>query len=252
MSISAAPGPVLDLADELEDLGLDRDVEGRRRLVGDEQLRVARQRHRDHDPLAHAARHLVRVLLDPAFGVGDPDRLERLDRLVPGRLLRQALVEDDRLGDLVADGEHRVEARSSAPGRSSRCRCRGPGASPPRSGASRSRPSNRISPVGDLGRRHVEQAHDRQRRHALAAARLADDAQRLAGHDREADAVDGPDGAVHDVEVGPQVADLEQRSPWHRRRRPIRPGAGPAVKRSLLGARVQGVAQAVAHEVDAR
>ena len=64
----------------------------------------------------------------------------------------------------------------------------------------------------DLGRRHVEQAHDRQRRHALPAAGLADDPERLAGHDREADAVDRPDDPVHHVEVGPQVADVEQRS----------------------------------------
>ena len=35
-------------------------------------------------------------------------------------------------------------------------------------------------------------------------------AERLAALDGEADAVDGLDDAVHDVEVGPQVANLEQ------------------------------------------
>ena len=98
------PGPVLDLPEELEDLGLDRDVERRRRLVGDQQLRVARQRHRDHDALAHAARHLVRVLLDPALRGRDarPPRATR-SRVSQACLLRLTSGGDDRLGDLVAD-----------------------------------------------------------------------------------------------------------------------------------------------------
>ena len=70
ISRRAGPGPLLEVPDQLQDLGLDRDVEGGRRLVGDEQLRVAGQGHRDHDPLAHAARQLVGVLLDAALGVG--------------------------------------------------------------------------------------------------------------------------------------------------------------------------------------
>ena len=43
------------LAHQLQDLGLQGDVERSRRLVGDEEARVAGQRHRDHDALAHAA-----------------------------------------------------------------------------------------------------------------------------------------------------------------------------------------------------
>ena len=54
--------PLAQLVEELEDLGLDRHVEGGRRLVGDEQLGLAGERHGDHDPLAHAARELVGVL----------------------------------------------------------------------------------------------------------------------------------------------------------------------------------------------
>ena len=50
----------LQRADQLEDLGLDGHVERGRRLVGDQQLRVARERHRDHHALAHAAGELVR------------------------------------------------------------------------------------------------------------------------------------------------------------------------------------------------
>ena len=47
--------------DPVQDLGLDGHVQCRGGLVGDQQLGVARQRQRDHHPLAHAARELVRV-----------------------------------------------------------------------------------------------------------------------------------------------------------------------------------------------
>ena len=53
-------GLVLEAAQEIEDLRLDGHVERRRRLVGDQELRPAGERHGDHHALAHAARELVR------------------------------------------------------------------------------------------------------------------------------------------------------------------------------------------------
>ena len=49
----------LDLVDELEDLRLHRHVERCGGLIGDQHGGVVHQRHRDHGPLAHAARELV-------------------------------------------------------------------------------------------------------------------------------------------------------------------------------------------------
>ena len=100
---------VLQVADQLEDLGLHRDVERGRRLVGDQQLRVQRQRLGDHRPLPLAARQLVRVGVDPPLGIGDLDQLEQLDRPLAGRLRRHRLVAAQHLGDLEPDGVHRVE-----------------------------------------------------------------------------------------------------------------------------------------------
>jgi hypothetical protein len=51
----------LQLAEEIDDLGLHRHVEGRRRLVEDDQLRAQDDGARDGDALALAARELVRV-----------------------------------------------------------------------------------------------------------------------------------------------------------------------------------------------
>jgi len=43
--------PRLKAGDQLQDLPLYRDVQGGGRLVGDEQLRLAGDRHGDHDAL---------------------------------------------------------------------------------------------------------------------------------------------------------------------------------------------------------
>jgi hypothetical protein len=50
----------LQLSHQLQHLRLHGDVERRRRLVGDQHLGAAGQRHGDHHPLAHAAGQLVR------------------------------------------------------------------------------------------------------------------------------------------------------------------------------------------------
>src|SRR3546814_10531586 len=51
----------LDVLDERQDLRLRRHIEGRGRLVGDQQRRLQGERHGDHDALALAAGKLVRV-----------------------------------------------------------------------------------------------------------------------------------------------------------------------------------------------
>ena len=68
-----------EVFDEFEDLGLDGDVQSCRRFVGDEQFGIAAQCHRDHHTLTHASRELVRVSVDPRFGIGYADRLEHVD-----------------------------------------------------------------------------------------------------------------------------------------------------------------------------
>ena len=57
-------------------------------------------------------------------------------------------------------------------------------------------PSNRISPATILPGGSGDEPGDRQRGHALAAAGLADQPERLAVADVEADVVDGLDDAV--------------------------------------------------------
>ena len=73
-----------ELAKQLEDLRLDGDVERGRRLVTDQQRRLAGQCDGDQRALAHPAGQLVRVLLEAAARVGDPAPAQQVLGLVAG------------------------------------------------------------------------------------------------------------------------------------------------------------------------
>ena len=95
--------------EDLEHLGLDGHVERGRRLVGDEQARLAGQRHRDEHPLPHAAGELVGVLPQPPARVGDADLGQQVAGAASGLLRLDVEVPLDDLADLHPDGHHRVE-----------------------------------------------------------------------------------------------------------------------------------------------
>ena len=95
---------------QIEDLRLDGDVERRRRLVGDQQPRIAGDRHGDHHALVHAAGELVRK--GATAGSPGPEC-----RPAPGvrRTRRRAALRSSRswmrkcLADLIADREAGIE-----------------------------------------------------------------------------------------------------------------------------------------------
>ncbi len=90
------PSSLLQLAHQVQDLRLDRDVERGGRLVGDQQGRAADQRHRQHGALPQTARQFERVHLVGALGVLEADESEHVlassccSPLVTGRCSRSA------------------------------------------------------------------------------------------------------------------------------------------------------------------
>ena len=104
-------------AQQVEDLRLHGHVQRRGRLVGDQHGRIAGQRDGDHHALAHAARHLVRIIIHAPLRRGYAHRAQHLDGARP----RPALS-----GPGAAAAARRSarppcrpdSARSSAPGRS--------------------------------------------------------------------------------------------------------------------------------------
>ncbi len=100
---------VLQEADERQDLRLHRHIERRRRLIGNQQVGAARQCHRDHHALPHSTGELVRVAREHLSRLRDADELEHPQRFRNRCRAILALMQPDRLADLVADGEDRVE-----------------------------------------------------------------------------------------------------------------------------------------------
>ena len=169
-----------EVVEEGEDASLGRDVERRRRLVGDQHLGVAAERHRDHDALSHPSRELVRVGVDPGRRLAEPDLPEQLDRTRAGSGLGQRRVEPDRLDQLVPDPEDGVECRERVlvDHRHATAADLGQLALAHASSA-RCRPPREIEPPA-THERVAQQAHQREGRDRLAAPRLAHERQPLA------------------------------------------------------------------------
>ena len=177
------------------------DVERRRRLVRDQELRVAGERDRDHHALPHAAGVAgagSRRAARRAFGMctSSSSSTARL-RASSAREAEVALHASRRAGP---DRQRRVERRHRILEDHRDLRGRGRPRSSRCEQLVRSRPSKRIAPP-TIRRGRSEQAHDRERGDGLPAAGLADDAERLASLDREADAVDGAHVAGTGLEV---------------------------------------------------
>ena len=139
---------------------------------------LQREGRGDHHPLAHAARELVRALVEDAVGARDLDHVEQPPglgaRLGLGQL---AAAEMERLEQLGLDGQHRVEPGQRALRHVADGPARGSAARPSRRrGSGRGRRSS-------AGRPMTSDAVARQRpreaaaEHRLARARLADDAR---------------------------------------------------------------------------
>ncbi len=103
--------PGLELLEELEDLRLHGDVERGGRFVGDQEVRLVGQRHRDHDPLPLAAGELVRETLQAALRIPDPDLAKQFDDAGARRATGQSAVQEQDFADLLTDGVERIERR---------------------------------------------------------------------------------------------------------------------------------------------
>ena len=112
---------VLEVLEQVDDLRLDRDVQGRDRLVGNDQLRPQRERPGDADPLPLAAGELVREAV--VVLRAEADRLEQLlDLRASGHRPRRARGCSSGVADDLPDPLARVERRVRDPGRSSASR----------------------------------------------------------------------------------------------------------------------------------
>ena len=200
---------LLEGTEQVDDLGLNGDVESGDGLVADDEGRVYSQRAGNANPLALAAAELVGVAVHHV-GIEAHD-LEQL--LHPGLTLVAVanLVDDEGFFDYGADGHAGVQ-----------------GAVGVLEDDLKLFPEGTHCPAGELGEVLApeadftaggpEELEDAPADGGLAAAAFADEAERLAAHDLEGHAVDGLDcahlrleyDALADGEVHLQVTDIEE------------------------------------------
>ncbi len=198
----------LQFGDQLQDLGLRRDVECRGGLVGDQQDGIEHQRHGDHDALTLSARELVRV--------GGVDAL-RFRQLHAGQ-------DGDDLGLALGGVEFGVQC--AAPRRS--CSPQAMTAIERRHRLLKDHRHARATQLAQPGlvggqdvlafeqdfarsrlQRLGEQAHHREGDDRLARARFADEADDLARIDGEVHLLDGVDAVPAGWQGDAEVADFE-------------------------------------------
>src|SRR5580693_190982 len=198
----------LEVQHQLQDLRLDRDIERRGRLVGDQEFWVAGERDRDHHALAHAPGELMRVFADTPLRLGDADQCQHLDGPRLRGLFVQSLMDPQRLADLATDGQYRIEARHRLL-EDHRNVVAADGAHLAL-GELQQVLALEANGAGDLARGLGDQPHQRHRGDRFATAGFTDDGQRLAFVDIEGNAVDGAVDTLTRAEMGLQIPDFEQ------------------------------------------
>ena len=192
--------------EQLQDLRLHHHVERSRRLVGQQHLGLAGERHRDRRALAHASGELVRVARDPVGG--NADTLEQLRRSPVRR--RPSAIPCSSIGS-TSWSPIRFTGLNAfiAPWKTiatSRQRCGFDGLL-----AARQDVLALEQDRARDARARREQAHERKDRGRLPATRLAHEAEPVTGFEAEADPLDGVQlGVSGQVEPDVEVLDLEQ------------------------------------------
>ena len=195
----------LEFHQQAQDLRLDGDVQRRGGFVGDQQIGVAHQCHRDHDALAQAAGELVRILGEAHFGRGDTNAAEQLGGPGEGLAAGGAAMAAQDFGHLRADRVGRVQAGH----RLLEDHCYFVAAQAGHRGLIEAADvlPGEIELVGGTNAAPREQAHDGEGGNGFAAAAFADEAMGFATADFD---IDAPHGLGFVVEADPQAADGEQ------------------------------------------
>src|SRR5205814_4445357 len=160
--------------------------------------------------LAHPAGELMRILLRPLFRGGNSCERQRLDGTIPGLFSTDAGMDPGDFGDLVSDGENRIERRHrlledhrDAVATDAAHRVVGKGdeiLSLELDAASRFDPSRRL-----------DQSQNGKRGHRFATTRFPDNADCLSRADIEGDSIYRSRNTAFRIEVGAQVANRKKR-----------------------------------------
>ena len=198
----------LKLFQKGQNLGLNRHVKRRGRLIGNQDIRLQHQGHGDHQPLALAAGKLVRILVQRLFRLRNSDPCDKLKR--PGaRLIGRAAVGGHRLDDLPADGVDRVEVAEGV-------------LENHRDALAVQRtmlfiadlqevlPTEQDFTGHDMRRGHVQKVHHRRRGHRFSRPAFTQNGKGFAAPDAPRHVLDRMHGPACGMKIHRQVADFKQ------------------------------------------
>ena len=190
---------------QLQDLRLEGDVQGRAGFIGDEEAGPGRDGDGDHDALLHPPRELVGIFVIAPLAVRDPHGLEEPEDTGTARV---GAVDGQDLADLPSDGEHGVQ-------RALRLLKDHPDASAADHAHRRLGQGQQVFAVeSHLPRQDAralrQEAGDGEGGHGLPAARLAEQAQGLAPSDMEIHPVDGAHGRLAGADPGAEPGDFKE------------------------------------------
>lgn len=100
---------LFEFLEKIENLSLDRDIEGCGRFISNDQSGIACQCHGNHHSLPLTATELMRVVLETFLGRWNPNILEELDASLPYLIIVNPLMNHHGLLDLVLNGKYGVE-----------------------------------------------------------------------------------------------------------------------------------------------
>jgi hypothetical protein len=198
-----------EIAQQVEDRSLGRHIEAGGRLIEDEKARPGAEGDGNQDALLHAAADLMGIADGHALGIGQAHHAQQLERAGARGGGVHSQVEAQPLRHLLADRDRRVEGGQGILGHQ----------------AERMAPQiahflfaerQQVTPLElDAPGAHpavgVEIAHHRQGERRLARAALADQANRLAGGDRQRNLTHGVEPTPPEAIGDRQVLDPEGR-----------------------------------------
>ena len=204
------PELLTQLIHQSEHLGLNGHIQRRGRLVGDEQAGIARDRNRDHHPLAHAPGKLVREVRQPALRSRNSDTAQQFHSPLPGLPPTHPEMGAQRFLDLEAHGQNRIEGSHRILEDEPDLAASNPSQILPAELKQVPALEHRF-PGQDLGWRHGQQPQHGQHRRALAGTALAHNPEELAFPDLEADAVNRANITLAGSKPHRKVPDFKQR-----------------------------------------
>ena len=206
----AHPEPRANVGEQRQDLRLHGDVERRGRLVGDQQIRLVGERHRDHHALPLPAGQLMRIAGETCLRLGNADLRQQLDDPRPRLGAAHAAVQLQDLADLRLDRVQRIE-RGHRLLKHDRDLV-ATNAADLALGHPEQFASLEPDLAGRMRRARIrQQLQDRQRADRLARAGLAHQRNAFAPLDPERHMIDGRRRPAGLMEGDRQVADIKQR-----------------------------------------